>query len=298
MPVLDSAIRQIFGIPIASLGEADALELAKEAIAARGQLLFGMVNAAKLVHMQRDPGLRRAVLAADVILADGMSVVWAARLLGRPLPERVTGIDLMHSLLELADADGLRLYCLGATEAVLEQTLDVIRRRHPGAVIAGAHHGYFQPGDVPSLLEAIRHSRADILFVAMGSPAKERFLARHADVLDVPVLHGVGGSFDVLAGKVRRAPSIVQAAGLEWLWRVMQEPRRLWKRYLVTNTRFSLMVAEALLAPLLPTVLRRADDPRWLDGADPHGHAPEAEGPVTGLEDLEKRRPLRTAGDG
>ncbi len=236
--------RELFGVPIHALSMDDVLIAADEAIRARRRLLIGVVNAAKLVNMHREvpstaqASLRQSVLTADMILADGMAVVWASRILRRPLPERVSGIDLMQRLLERGSERHYRVYCLGATQEVLSAATARMQHDHPGIVLAGQQHGYFTRDEEPRIAERIRAARPDILFVAMSSPKKEEFLARWADRMDVPVCHGVGGSFDVVAGKVRRAPVLWQRCGLEWLYRVIQEPRRMWRRYLVTNTLF------------------------------------------------------------
>jgi N-acetylglucosaminyldiphosphoundecaprenol N-acetyl-beta-D-mannosaminyltransferase len=220
----------------------DAVEWVDEAIRERQRLHFGMVNAAKIVGMRRDAELRDDVLSSDVILADGMSVVWASRLLGRPLPERVPGIDLMLRILERGDSGHYRVYLLGATPEVVETAANRMRERYPGVSIVGFQHGYFSEDEQEKVAAAIIAARADVLFVAMTSPRKERFLARWSARLGVPVCHGVGGSFDVVAGKVQRAPAAWQRLGLEWLYRVRQEPRRLWRRYLGTNTVFAGLV--------------------------------------------------------
>lgn len=205
-------------------------------------LLIGVVNTAKIVNMQRDPALRQAVLESDLIVADGMGVVWGCLLLGRRLPERVPGIDLMHALLAKSAERGFRVFCLGATQEVLDTAVARMEEMYPDLVIAGRHHGYFKAGEEEVVAELIRESKSDILFVAMTSPKKEQFLERWSPRMDVPVCHGVGGSFDVLAGKVKRAPRIWQRLGVEWLYRVIQEPRRMWRRYLVTNTLFAWML--------------------------------------------------------
>jgi N-acetylglucosaminyldiphosphoundecaprenol N-acetyl-beta-D-mannosaminyltransferase len=206
------------------------------------------VNAAKLVGMQRDARLRDDVLACDLILADGMSVVWASRLLRQPLPERVAGIDLMLAMLRRGARLGWRVFCLGATEEVLEGTVARIAADYPGLTVAGRRNGYFDPGQDREVAAQIAAARPDILLVAMTSPKKESFLARLGPELGVPVCHGVGGSFDVMAGRVRRAPAAWQRVGMEWLFRVLQEPGRLWRRYLDTNLAFCRMVAAEWLA--------------------------------------------------
>ncbi len=249
--------RVLFGIPVAALTLEHALDRIDEAVAAREPLHIGVVNAAKIVNMRRDDDLRDSVLESDVILADGTAVVWASRILGRPLPERVAGIDLMTGMLQRGQARGYRVFCLGATEQVLAGTLATIEREFPGVQIAGAHHGYFDRDGEQTVAAQIRASRADILLVAMTSPKKERFLAKWSSTLNVPVCHGVGGSFDVMAGKVKRAPPAWQRLGLEWLYRVKQEPRRLWKRYFVTNSVFMLMVARELARRAVPRASSR-----------------------------------------
>jgi N-acetylglucosaminyldiphosphoundecaprenol N-acetyl-beta-D-mannosaminyltransferase len=227
----------------------EVMERVDEAIASRQRLRIGVVNAAKIVEMTRNPSLCEDVLSSDLVLADGASVVWAGRLLGRPLPERLAGIDLMFRILQHGDERGYSVFCLGATEDILQEAVSRIAADYPGVRIAGARHGYYTDQQEASLAAEIDAAHPDVLFVAMSSPRKERFLARWGDRLDVCVWHGVGGSFDVLAGKVRRAPPTWQRLGLEWLYRVLQEPGRLWKRYLVTNTVFCTMVLRELLDP-------------------------------------------------
>jgi N-acetylglucosaminyldiphosphoundecaprenol N-acetyl-beta-D-mannosaminyltransferase len=187
------------------------------------------------------------VLASDVILADGIAVVWAARLLGAPLPERVAGINLMAGILRRGQGRGYRVFCLGASDDVLQRTVARMAARFPRVRIVGSHNGYFTEHEEEAVAQAIAEARPDVLFVAMTSPRKEMFLARWSKRLAVPVCHGVGGAFDVVAGKVRRAPIGWQRLGLEWLYRVLQEPGRLWRRYLVTNTLFCGLVLRALL---------------------------------------------------
>jgi N-acetylglucosaminyldiphosphoundecaprenol N-acetyl-beta-D-mannosaminyltransferase len=240
-------VRELFGVPIAAATMEDALDRVEAAIARRERLQIGVVNAAKIVNMQRDPLLREDVLSSDVIYADGMAVVWASRLLGRPLPERVAGIDLMKNILGRGAQRGWRVFCLGATDEVLDKAVARMAADYPGVSIVGRQHGYFGPADEEEVARAIADTRPDVLFVAMTSPKKENFLARWTGLINAPVCHGVGGSFDVLAGKVERAPEAWQRLGLEWLYRVKQEPRRLWRRYLVTNTLFCGMVLGQLL---------------------------------------------------
>ncbi|HEY8792235.1 MAG TPA: WecB/TagA/CpsF family glycosyltransferase [Gaiellaceae bacterium] len=204
------------------------------------------VNVAKLVALQDDPRLREIVAGCDVISADGQPIVWASRLLRDPLPERVAGIDLMHELLRVAEATGYRVYFLGARPDVLERAVARIRVDHPLLEIAGYRDGYFSDAENAAVAAAIREARAHMLFVAISSPRKEYWLAQYGQTLGVRFLMGVGGTLDVVAGVRRRAPSWVQRAGLEWLFRVAQEPRRLGFRYLTTNWAFLAILVAAL----------------------------------------------------
>jgi exopolysaccharide biosynthesis WecB/TagA/CpsF family protein len=240
-------IHSILGAPIHAVTMEQALDLVHEAIVTHRPLQVGVVNAAKLVNMQRDARLRSSVLASDIILADGMSVVWASRVLGSPLPERVTGIDLMMRILERGNRAGYRVYLLGAKQEVVEEVARRIAADYPGVQVAGFRNGYFGADDEAQIADAIAAAHADVLFVAMTSPKKEEFMARWETRLGVKVSHGVGGSFDVYTGVVSRAPASWQTLGLEWLYRVLQEPGRLWMRYLITNTLFIVLVARELL---------------------------------------------------
>ena len=225
------------------------LERCADAIRSRRRLLVGVVNAAKIINLRGDRLLRESLLECDIIVADGQSVVWASRLLRRPLPERVAGIDIFESLLGLADRERYAVFLLGARPEVLEHLLDVVHDRFPGARVVGSKDGYFTDDQAPEIAEAIRDSGADMLFLGMVSPKKEIFLGSFGDDLQVPVMHGVGGSFDVLAGVTQRAPLSWQRLGLEWAFRLKQEPGRLWRRYLRTNSRFIAQVVLELIRP-------------------------------------------------
>jgi N-acetylglucosaminyldiphosphoundecaprenol N-acetyl-beta-D-mannosaminyltransferase len=228
----------LFGVPVEAATLAEVVESVDVAIRSRKTMDIGVVNAAKVVNMHRSDELRKSVLSSSVIYADGMSVVWASRILGRPLPERVAGIDLMHAILEHGNTRSYRVFCLGARQEILDEVVRRFGESYPGVTIAGARNGYFTAEEEESVAEQIRDAKPDVLFVAITSPKKENFMARWSGVMQVPVVHGVGGSFDVVAGLVERAPESWQRLGLEWLYRVKQEPGRLWKRYLVTNSLF------------------------------------------------------------
>lgn len=243
----DRPARRLFGFGVHALSLNQVIDIVDQAIERRERLLIGMVNAAKVVNMRKDAALRDAVLSSDLILADGVAVVWAARILRRPLPERVTGIDLMHGMLRRGNEQCRRVFCFGARQDVLEEAVASIRSSYPNIVIAGMRNGYYDPDQEREIVDQIKASRADMLLVAMSPPKKEIFLGKWVEELGVPVCHGVGGAFDVLAGRVRRAPAVWQRFGLEWLYRIKQEPRRMWRRYLVANTLFCGMVLGDLM---------------------------------------------------
>ncbi len=196
------------------------------------------MNAAKLVALRGDPRLRAIVEECEVVSADGQPVVWASKLLGDPLPERVNGTDLMHRLFAESERRGYGVFVLGAKQEVLDQAVANLRAAHPALRIAGARNGWFPDSESAAVAAEIAAAKPDILFVAISSPRKEIFLAEHGRTLGVPLIMGVGGSIDIVAGVTRRAPRWMRSAGLEWLFRLAQEPRRLGRRYVVTNAQF------------------------------------------------------------
>jgi N-acetylglucosaminyldiphosphoundecaprenol N-acetyl-beta-D-mannosaminyltransferase len=251
---------EILGCAIDRLDLAGTLAAIEDTIATHSYTQHMAINAAKLVAMRDDPKLSGIIDGCGLVTADGQSVVWASRLLGDPLPERVAGIDLMEALLGLAEQCGYRVYFLGARSDVLARALEHLRGRFPRLQIAGARDGYFTDEEAAAVCAAIRASRADILFVAMSSPRKEYFLGEFGSALGTSFVMGVGGSIDVMAGITRRAPIAWQRLGLEWLFRLLQEPRRMFRRYAVTNTRFLALLGLALLtAPRRPVISRQGD---------------------------------------
>ncbi|CAH9065437.1 N-acetylglucosaminyldiphosphoundecaprenol N-acetyl-beta-D-mannosaminyltransferase [Pseudoalteromonas haloplanktis] len=208
-----------------------------------------VVNVAKIVNMQKDPVLAESVKACEVINIDGMGVVFGARFLGHNVPERVAGVDLFHELLAMSAKRDFPVFLLGATEDVVSKTVEVVKAQNPNLNIAGYHDGYFfgnkEGGDEEAVVTKIRESGAKLLFVAITSPKKENFINKWQNKLGVDFVMGVGGTFDVVAGKVKRAPQWMQKAGLEWLYRVLQEPGRMWKRYLITNSKFAYLLIKS-----------------------------------------------------
>jgi N-acetylglucosaminyldiphosphoundecaprenol N-acetyl-beta-D-mannosaminyltransferase len=235
----------ILGTPIDNLTIQETLDIVDLAIKDDGHILHTVVNAGKIVSMHENEELRKSVIEADLINADGQAVVWASRLFNKPLKERVAGIDLMERLVESAHKKKYRLFFFGAKEEIVNKLVAKYTEQYSASIIAGYRNGYFKKGYEREIAEEIAQSKPNILFVAITSPVKENFLYQNKDLLkNVNLIMGVGGSFDVIAGYVKRAPLWMQKTGLEWLYRVYQEPRRMFKRYLVGNFKFIRLVAK------------------------------------------------------
>jgi N-acetylglucosaminyldiphosphoundecaprenol N-acetyl-beta-D-mannosaminyltransferase len=241
---------ELFSCPVDIATMDETVEFIGSRVEQRQFTQHVVVNVAKLVHMQNDPELATSIRACDIVNIDGMGVVWGARVLGFDVPERVAGVDLFERLLQMAGERGLPVFLLGATDAVVSRAAQVVSARYPALQIAGYHHGYFWD-DEEQVVELIRGSGARLLFVAITSPKKENFINRWKHRLRVDFVMGVGGTFDVVAGKVRRAPGWMQRGGLEWAYRVAQEPRRMWKRYFITNNKFALMLIKSRFASVI-----------------------------------------------
>jgi N-acetylglucosaminyldiphosphoundecaprenol N-acetyl-beta-D-mannosaminyltransferase len=238
----------VAGVYIDNLSEDETLSRIGELIAGGGSHYMTVVNAAKVVAARRDERLRDRLAKAALVTADGMSVVWASRLVGDPLKQRVTGIDIFERLVSYAAGRGLSVYFFGARDPSVRGVVEHFTARFPDLRVAGYRDGYFDEAEEAEIAEKIRRSRADLLFVALGSPRQEEWISRHLDATGARFALGVGGSFDHLSGLQRRAPAWMQRAGLEWLHRFAREPRRLWRRYLIGNTLFIWLVAKQLLA--------------------------------------------------
>jgi N-acetylglucosaminyldiphosphoundecaprenol N-acetyl-beta-D-mannosaminyltransferase len=222
---------------------AETMAIVEQAIDEEKQLHHVVVNAGKIVAMQKDFQLRHSVNESDLINADGQAVVWASRFLGKPLKERVAGIDIMMNLVELACNREFKIFFFGAQEEVVRKVVDSFSNQFSPDIIAGYRNGYYKKEDEGKIAQEIADSGANILFVGISSPKKENFLYENKDILrSVNFIMGVGGSFDVVAGKVKRAPVWMQKAGLEWFYRFLQEPKRMWKRYLIGNSKFIFLV--------------------------------------------------------
>lgn len=221
----------------------ETLAKIKESIDKKEQIHHVVVNAGKIVAMQKDLKLRKSVNESDLINADGQAVVWASKILGKPLKERVAGIDLMVNLVKKAHENNYKIFFFGAKEEVVKKVVNIYSSQYSSNIIAGYRNGYFKKEEEATIAKEISSSGANILFVAISSPTKENFLYDNKNLLkNVNFIMGVGGSFDVIAGKVKRAPMWMQKVGLEWFYRFIQEPKRMWKRYLLGNTNFILLV--------------------------------------------------------
>jgi N-acetylglucosaminyldiphosphoundecaprenol N-acetyl-beta-D-mannosaminyltransferase len=238
-------------VPVHAVDLQAARACVDEFIRARAPHYNIAINAAKVVSYHEDAALRDAIDGAHLVTMDGQAVAWAARARGQLVPGRVAGADLMEELLAHSARRGYSVFLFGAQQDVVEECVARTRQLYPDLVIAGYRNGYFQAADEPAIVAAIRDARPDILFLGFGSPTKEYFMTTHYRELGVPFVMGVGGTFDVFAGRVARAPRWMQRSGLEWCFRLAQEPRRMWKRYLVGNTRFLSLVARDLWAHYL-----------------------------------------------
>lgn len=229
---------ELMGCLIDNLSMEETLQSVEGFIQSGQPHQHGVVNVDKLVKASRDPELRRIINGCALISADGMPVVWASRLLGKGLKERVTGVDLFESLMRRAAEKGWRVFLLGAREDVVSGIKPLYEKKYPGLIVAGYRNGYWAPEEEPAVVEQIKAARADLLFVAISSPKKEQFLGRYQAELKIPFAMGVGGTFDVATGKIRRAPAWMQKSGLEWFYRFLQEPRRMFRRYFIDDMAF------------------------------------------------------------
>lgn len=198
---------------------------------------FG-VNSATVNEARDNDEFRRVINSTDLLNIDGMSVVWALRCLGYVVPERVATPDLADEIIRMAAEEKFSVFLFGATDEVLSLCLENLHKVYPSLVITGSRNGYYQPHEEGVIIDQINSSGADILFIGISSPKKELLYDKFRDRLGVFYVLGVGGYFDILSGKTKRAPKWMQDIGLEWVFRLIQEPRRMWKRYLIGNNKF------------------------------------------------------------
>jgi N-acetylglucosaminyldiphosphoundecaprenol N-acetyl-beta-D-mannosaminyltransferase len=202
-------------------------------------------NAAHIALFQKDEDFRKAYAKASLVLPDGISLIWASRFIKPRLKERITGTDLLLSLCGVSVREKYSIFLLGAEGEVIEKAKNALLIKFPGLHIAGVHNGYFS--DDKTIIEKINELQPDILFIGTGFSKQEKWISSHINQLNVKVAVTIGGVFDVIAGKFKPAPRLIQDYGFEWLWRLLQEPRRLWKRYLIGNTTFIWLALKELL---------------------------------------------------
>jgi N-acetylglucosaminyldiphosphoundecaprenol N-acetyl-beta-D-mannosaminyltransferase len=186
-------------------------------------------DASMVVLARQDDDLKKIVMAADLVTPDGAGILWASKLLGKPIPNKVSGVDIVDQMCRLSNSTGIRLFFLGGAPTIAAIAADKFRAKYPKVSIVGARDGYFSPNEEESVLREIMDKKPDVLFVAFGIPKQEKFIQRYKLHLNVPVSIGVGGSFDVYSGQVQRAPVWMQNAGLEWIFRLYQNPKKIGK---------------------------------------------------------------------
>lgn len=229
----------LFGCDVAAVTLKETIEEIDRRIQNKITTQHVVINAGKVVLMNQNPKLVSIIKKCPIINADGQSIVWASKFLGKSVPERVAGIDLMEQLIKLSSKKGYKIYFFGAKEEVVTEVVNKYKDKYSDLQVAGYRNGYFTDKDMPEIIEDMKNSNADILLVAFSSPNKEYWLDENIDKINIPFCMGVGGSFDVVAGKTKRAPVWMQNLGLEWFYRFLQEPKRMWKRYLIGNSKFA-----------------------------------------------------------
>lgn len=222
---------EIFGVRLHRVTFDEAVRRAAHLVESRVPSMAITANPEMIQQAAHDPELWRVLRSAELVVADGIGVVWASRMLGTPLPERVPGIDLMCRLVEIAAQRKWRAYLLGGKPGIAERAAERLMSMYPGVIIAGTMHGYFAEAQEQSVVEAIKEAAPDLLFVGMGAGRQEKWIARHKRELGVALSMGVGGSFDALVDATKRAPVWMRKANIEWLYRLLREPSR-WRRQL------------------------------------------------------------------
>ena len=236
---------RMFGISVASITLSEASEVFSEMARKKETRVIFTANAEHIALLTSNREFQKAYHEADFVLADGMPLVWFSRLIGERLPERVTGSDLLPELCRMAERKSLKVFFLGGTEDVTPKAIENLLKRFPSMNVVGfatpwidfAHDEKIHS----DLLETINQSGADIVFIGFGAPKQEVWIARNQKKLKTGIVLAVGGTFDFLAGKTIRAPLWMQKTGLEWFWRLIHEPKRLWRRYLIGNVIFLLI---------------------------------------------------------
>lgn len=229
----------ILGLRVDRVSPKETLAAIDRFIAAQTPHHIVTADASMAVIARRDPALRAIVDNADLVTPDGAGIVWASRLLGTPVPHKVSGVDLVGDLCRLSGAKGYRIFFLGAAPGIAEEAAEKMRARWPGTQIVGTRDGYFTPEEELGILAEIQRATPNIILVAFGIPRQEKWIERHKAALGAAVMIGVGGSFDVFSGRVSRAPLWMQRSSLEWLYRLSKNPKKIGK--VMTLPKFALL---------------------------------------------------------
>ena len=217
---------EILGVKVDAVTMAQAVTCAEKLIVAKKNSIIATANAEMLLRATHDEELKTILNAAELVVPDGAGTVWAARHLGHEMPERVAGFDLVQELMKISPSKGYKFFLFGSAPGIADKAKAKAEELYPGIKIVGTRNGYFTADDEPDIIAQIKHSKPDVLLAALGVPKQEKWLYAHKDELGVPVSIGVGGTFDVMAGVVKRAPVWMQRAKLEWLYRAMLQPSR------------------------------------------------------------------------
>ena len=242
---------EILGCPVDNVTMEEAINQISQFVHEKTVHQGVAINADKVIMAHKDHEIMEILRRTDLVYADGMPVIWASYLLGKPLKERVTGIDLFLRLAEHAAKTNWRIYLLGARQEVVEKTVEVLENRFPGIIIAGYRNGYWALEQEEGVAQEIARTKPDLLFVAITSPKKEQFLDAYQAKMGIPYAMGVGGSFDVVSGLVKRAPVWMQKTGMEWFYRFLQEPRRMFYRYFIKDMMFFALLAKAVFLRMI-----------------------------------------------
>lgn len=216
----------VLGIEFDHTTKAKTVNTLKKHLKENKKTFIVTANPEIVMHAQRDPQYKKILQSADYIMPDGIGIVMGAKLLKKPLPERIPGFDLMKDLLNIANEEHCRVFFLGAREDVLNKAIANVKHSYPGIQIAGGHHGFFNEND-PEIATMVKEANPDMVFVALGFPRQERWISQNFHLFDKGIFMGVGGSFDVLSGTVKRAPELWRKLNIEWLYRLIKQPQRL-----------------------------------------------------------------------
>lgn len=233
---------EFFGIKIQALRRSEFLSLIETNLSNKIQTVQNGINAAIINDVVKNDAFKNALNNSDLANADGMSVYWALRILGKPVPERVACPDLAEDVIKMAERNSFSIFLFGAEENSLQLCVKNLQNEYPKLKIAGARNGYFKEEDEADIVAYLKKSKSDILFLGMPSPRKEFFVEKYKKEIPANFIFGVGGLFDIYSGQKKRAPKWLQKIGMEWFYRFSQEPRRMWQRYMIGNFRFIFMV--------------------------------------------------------